>query len=219
MKVSTAKLITISNIGHDFIQESANFNVDQVSSYIKKPQIIQRIDQNADQSKSKAKRVGFYTSGYFARIKFDSHSKEFLAECESEEIEIIRMLSDLVPSAKNRLIICPHYFRGVENYAESKSYYASKLNLAADKSVTISPTTQSPRDFDLVLTHASNVFFDALFQGKKAFIIGGQRSYQTFLKSSAMGRFHVPINRLNGQLLTELMETSDFEFLTDRLGT
>ena len=97
-----------------------------------------------------------------------------------------------MPSAKNRLTICPHYFRDVEIYSESQSYYESKLNLAAVESVDIAPTSLSPSDFDLVLTYASNVFFDALFQEKRL-LSGGQASMRTFLKSSAMCRFHVSI--------------------------
>ena len=87
MKVSTTRLITISNIGHNFALKPKNFNCDEVSSYIKKSEIVQKIGQNADQSKSKAIRVGFFYIRILRKEKFGSHSKEFLTACEAEELK------------------------------------------------------------------------------------------------------------------------------------
>lgn len=162
------------------------------------------------------KKIFYYTSGYYSRLKANSHSHEFLKENEKVERKILTKLAELSNKLDIELIVMPHYSRNVENIEDAIEYYNSFL--IEFKKVIINTNNEFKfKNGDLSITYGSNVFFDNLFLGRKSIVIEGIKANYEFLTYSSINPFYYKISNFNTEKLSSLLDLSPKNFYEEKV--
>lgn len=214
MVVNARRLNVTYDLGVKYLEKSDKINADNIVCQMSSKTVLSK----AKNLSNKSKKVGFFASGYYARLGHGSHDLDFLNSAESSEASVINSLVRAADREGWQLVICPHYARNVEVYQDARDYYANILGSEFDIDAILAKTSCDPCEFNLSTTFGSNVFFDAFGQGFKAVIVEGPDVFQEFLYSSKMREFCVSKDMIEDGWVGSILAESNYSFLANRLG-
>ena len=211
--ITTTKLTVIYDLAKDYLLTSDKITADSIQFQIPAHVILQRAQKNQTSNKI----VGFFASGYYARLRHQTHDNDFLTSSERMEAEIISELAAAADSQGWQLLICPHYTRGVEDRAQALNYYGALLHNRPDIDTLVAQTTIDPQEVNLTVTYGSNVFFDAYGLGKKAMLLEGPDVFQPFLQSKYVKPFVIDRKAVQDRAILDILHETDAQFFQARL--
>jgi hypothetical protein len=116
--------------------------------------------------------IGLYSSGFYARASHSYFKENCLARWIATEVRVIEFLSRFVRlNPQYKLMIFPHYARGVETKAGAAVFYKRFLSDDLIEVAGISSNGPSHESVNLGVTTESNVFWDRMLYGYKTILI------------------------------------------------